>query len=63
MKYAGGGLGVHEVYYDKKGLGWTADPIITGDNIKELLDTLETIKKDIIKSSKDILKYEYKNSS
>lgn len=51
MKYKDGGLGVHEVYYDKKGKvdGWTKDSIIGGQSIEELLLVVETMKKDILK--------------
>jgi len=44
MKYENGSLGVHEIHNETS---WTADPIIVGDNLEEILETLEMIKKDI----------------
>ena len=52
-------FGLHEAYYDDKDKveGWTEDPIIVGDSVEELLETLDMMKKDI-KRFPEILDYE-----
>lgn len=58
FEYSDGTLGIHETYYDKDGKvnGWTLLPLFTGDSVKELLEVLEMIKKDIKRFPKS-LKY------
>ena len=59
MRYSTGEVGVHEVYYDKRGKVdvWTKDAIIVGDTVEELLEILEIIRGDIIRYKDDILDY------
>ena len=59
FKYKEGGIGLHEVYYNDKGQiqGFTQEPVISGDHIKDLLSYLSLMKKDIKKYS-EILDYD-----
>lgn len=60
MRYKDKSIGVHEVYYDDRLniTGWTKDPIIVGDDIDELLHTLNMIKEDVERSRYHIMDYE-----
>lgn len=54
FRYKDGSVGVHEAYYDTltgEPNGWTEQPIIVGDSVKDLLDILKMIKKDILKDA------------
>jgi len=53
MKYKNGEVGVHEIYTDNS---WTEQPIIVGDNLEDILEVLDMIKKDVI--SYPIMNYE-----
>lgn len=56
---AGGGLGLHEAYYeDGKIVRYTKDPIIVGDNIDELKEALAMMGRDIERCKDDILDYD-----
>ena len=60
MEYPEGECGIHEVYVYASGKvrSYTEDPLIVGEDLEELLDILEIIKKDIQKRKP--LKYKYK---
>ena len=53
MKYKEGTIGVHEIY--DNGKYWTTEPIIIGDSLEDILETLKMIENDIVNHS--ILKY------
>ena len=53
MKYKEGTIGVHEIY--DNGKSWTTEPIIIGDSLEDILETLKMIENDIVNHS--ILKY------
>jgi hypothetical protein len=47
IKYADDdGYGLHEVYYDANGevTGWTEDPSVVGDTVKELIESLKMMR-------------------
>ena len=52
--------GLHEAYYNDKGKvnGWTKEPEVVGDTVKDLLKTLDMMKQDALKYKDDIIKYE-----